>query len=353
MNTSQFQVLSVNGSDTVVVGGGVVMTKELFITCAHVAAFSAPAALAVGDRIYVRFPFVEESPRIECRVEAFLPLDMSRKGDTALLRAREPLPAGTSVPSWGAPELGAPVRAIGFPGGARADPNGQWAYGISRDHGTSGWLQIEDTSQTGYWVRPGFSGFPIWRMDAWTALGVISAVDSASDRRVGFAIPSPMLISFASNLVADAEALELHKSFALDRLPEVKKFAQERLGRGAAFLNSAPIRVLADHLERGELVHELVLSPVTGVIGSQILQGLLVATDRRLIFIYKIPGVRVVIKDYLYSEVKRLTFAWGERLIIEAGSRKRLSIAEFDRKRMDVLVDYANLRIAQYRASRS
>src|SRR6185436_13841236 len=48
-----------------------------------------------------------------------------------------------------------PFRAFGFPAGY---DGGVWASGVLRAGQSDGWVQIEDTKQTGFFVAPGFSG---------------------------------------------------------------------------------------------------------------------------------------------------------------------------------------------------
>jgi len=50
-------------------------------------------------------------------------------------------------------------RALGFPAGYE---QGVWASGVLRGRQADGWLQVEDTKQTGYLIAPGFSGGPVW-----------------------------------------------------------------------------------------------------------------------------------------------------------------------------------------------
>jgi hypothetical protein len=50
-------------------------------------------------------------------------------------------------------------RALGFPAGYE---QGVWASGVLRGRQADGWLQIEDTTETGYLIAPGFSGGPVW-----------------------------------------------------------------------------------------------------------------------------------------------------------------------------------------------
>src|SRR6266436_6735709 len=74
---------------------------------------------------------------------------------------------------------GHPFRAYGFPYG---HDNGVWASGILRDKEGTGWVQIEDIKETGYFVEQGFSGSPVWDGDADGVVGMIVATDKSSVR---------------------------------------------------------------------------------------------------------------------------------------------------------------------------
>jgi hypothetical protein len=352
MTNSIFQVLSNSSSNQYVVGAGVVLEGNFLITCTHIGQFAnaATGSVEVGGKLRIRFPFAAPNVIVDCVIEGFQALDPSMGGDMMLMKALQSLPEGVSDPSWGVPISGSKTRTIGFPGGLKADKNGQWAYGILRDQGMTEWQQIEDESNGGYWVKPGFSGSPIWRSDSWVALGIVCAVDAGAGRKVAFAIPSPTLIRFAASVSDKSELTALQSSVDGDRLSYVRELAQKKLGKLASVLMAGTIRILADHLERGEVLQNVMTSPITNIIGTQFVQGMLAVSDRRFIFIYKVPGIPPIIKNYDFWDITRVMFAWGNRMLIEAGSRRRLSLADFDDKHMQELVDYANERIRYFRA---
>ncbi len=63
-------------------------------------------------------------------------------------------------------------RALGFPVGYE---QGVWASGVLRGRQADGWLQIEDTKETGYLVALGFSG---------DVVGMIVAADTDNKAKI-------------------------------------------------------------------------------------------------------------------------------------------------------------------------
>jgi hypothetical protein len=79
-------------------------------------------------------------------------------------------------------------RAFGFPAGY---DNGVYAYGNILGREASGWLQIEDVKQSGYFVQPGFSGGAVWDETLQAVVGMVTAADIRA--RSGFVIPTSLL----------------------------------------------------------------------------------------------------------------------------------------------------------------
>jgi hypothetical protein len=218
----------------------------------------------------------------------------------------------------------------------------------------AGWFQIEDPKQTGYWVKPGFSGAPIWDSEQWNVLGIVVAAETEPNRRVAFVASATYLVAWAATAVSDPQVARLASSYEKDKLDAVKQLKREQLGKSNLVFTSGSLRSLADYLEPGELCAELAEVAITGVIGTNLFTGLLAATDRRIILVYKFPTAPAIVKVYPYSLIKRIEwgfkhFGSSSTVRIEAGHRRRLSVTEFDVPRMTALVNYATARLADYR----
>ncbi len=141
------------------VGTGFLVTPSQVLTCAHVVAQALrqpltddmPAAELTFD-----FPLLAPGHLLTAR--AFL---WDSALDVAVLEITGELPAGAQPASLvQSPDVWKhDFRAFGFPHGF---PNGAWASGRILGREASGWYQIEDTKQTGYFVQPGFSGGAVW-----------------------------------------------------------------------------------------------------------------------------------------------------------------------------------------------
>ena len=104
----------------------------------------------------------------------------------------QPLSLVHSADLWGHP-----LRAFGFPQGV---PNGVWALGRTLSCDSSGWLQIEDTRQTGYFVQPGFSGGAVWDEVLEGVSGMVVAADTREGVRTAFVLPTRLLIEILPQL---------------------------------------------------------------------------------------------------------------------------------------------------------
>ena len=348
-------IARVVNAEGIVCGGAAILTKGSMVTCAHVVAFalgtSDPRDLA-GAAVTVVLPFAKGEPSLSATVDAYMPETSHGIGDMALLRLDEPLPSGVPVPCWGAPVVNQSLRALGRPSGARSSSD-QWIGGVCGDLVGTGWLQIEDTKERGYWVQKGFSGAPVWDGEEWVALGILVAVELAKAKRVAFVISARYLLTWAATTTTDESVQGLAKAYETDRLAEIKELKQTLLKKSDLLLTSGSLRSLADYLEPGELCKELAEVAITGVIGTQFFTGLLAATDRRVVLVYKFPTAPAVIKQYRYVDLKRIdwgykSFGTSSTVRFEAGHRKRLSVSEFDVPRMEALVDYAKSRMAEF-----
>ena len=174
-----------------VAGSGFLLREREVLTCAHV----VTRALGLPDDVpeppsnpvSLDFPLLAPGQCLAARVALWHPQD-----DIAVLELEAGPPAGAEpAPLMKGGDLwGHGVRAFGFPDG---HPEGVWAGGEVRGPNARGWLQIEDTKQTGYWVQSGFSGAPVWDEALGGVVGMVSAAERDPSVRAAFIIPTEKL----------------------------------------------------------------------------------------------------------------------------------------------------------------
>jgi hypothetical protein len=200
MNTAEHfehsivRILAENGQ---VVGAGFLVSERRVLTCAHVVA----QALGVHDdvaespqaAISLDLPLVAPGQCLAARVVLWQPAQPDGRGDIAGLELQDAPPTDakparlmTAEDLWKHP-----FRAFGFP---RGHENGAWASGQILGREATGWLQIEDIKQTGYFVAPGFSGGPAWDETLGGVVGIIVAADTSPGVRAAFIIPADRLL---------------------------------------------------------------------------------------------------------------------------------------------------------------
>lgn len=191
-------IVRLRSTSGAVVGAGFLIDPTHVITCAHVAAqalgVSPTAADAPTGQLILDFPLVQPGKQLRATVRAWSGIDDvgDRPSDVAVMEIPEELPTGAAAPPltrvseyWGRK-----FRAFGFPQGF---DQGQWASGLLIDEQAGGWIQIEDVKSTGYFVVPGFSGTPVWDVDAGGVVGMVVGADARPEVRAAFMIPTPLL----------------------------------------------------------------------------------------------------------------------------------------------------------------
>jgi hypothetical protein len=228
------------------------------------------------------------------------------------------------------------MAAIGFTRDGSQGADGQWISGVAQEARPDGWVQVEDVKQTGYWVKPGFSGSPVWDPRTGAAVGIVAAVDADSSRRVGYMIPSTLLVSEAARVASGVTGIgALADAFLSDRLAILTNLKKnEQIGLSGLTIPPGALRALADHLDRGEICLSMASAAHAIIPGTGKIFGLLTVTDRRLIYMYKAPMLPTIIKDYYYTQIRRIRFKERslltklfiynrEVLRIEAGPHKK------------------------------
>jgi len=186
---AQVRIYAADGKD--VVGAGFLTGRREVLTCAHVVraalGLTGHAPEPPPGSIPLDFPLLPSPNRLTARVVRWRPQD-----DLAVLELAADLPAGAEPAPLveGGDLWGHPFRAFGFPAG---HPEGVWAGGVVRGPNARGWLQIEDTKETGYRVQAGFSGAPVWDDALGGVVGMVSAAERDPAVRAALIVPTSIL----------------------------------------------------------------------------------------------------------------------------------------------------------------
>lgn len=180
---SLIRILSPSGNP---VGTGFLLSPAQAVTCAHVVAQALRLPLTdelPAAELMLDFPLLAPGHLLSAR--AFL---WDAPSDVAVLEITGDLPAGAQPAGLAqSPDLWKhEFRAFGFPQGF---PNGVWASGRILGREATGWYQIEDTKQTGYFVQPGFSGGAVWDEALGGVVGLVVAADTTPGVRAAFLLP--------------------------------------------------------------------------------------------------------------------------------------------------------------------
>jgi energy-coupling factor transporter ATP-binding protein EcfA2 len=182
-----------------VIGAGFLVSQKYIITCAHVIAdalgLTRTTAQMPDAEITLDFPLVAPKELLKAKVVFWLPVNPSVELEdiAGLELALSPPNQALIAPLITSDEwAGHPFRVFGFPAG---QPDGVWATGVLRGHTGKRWVQLEDEKQTGYGLKPGFSGAPIWDGELQGVVGIAVAADiNQPDAKVGFMIPTRVLV---------------------------------------------------------------------------------------------------------------------------------------------------------------
>jgi len=182
-----------------VVGTGFLVTGRHVLTCVHI----VTGALGLSHRapnppqadLHLDFPLLAPESTLTARVSHWQPaVDVA-----ALELTSDPPVESKPVRLVTADDLwGHSFRALGFPAGYE---QGVWASGVLRGRQADGWLQIEDTKETGYLIAPGFSGGSVWDDVLGGVVGMIVAADTDERVKAAFLIPTNVLAQTLPDLV--------------------------------------------------------------------------------------------------------------------------------------------------------
>jgi WD40 repeat protein len=204
-------IVRIYSSSGKVIGAGFLVSQKYIITCAHVVAdalgLPRTTAQMPDAEITLDFPLVAPKQLLKAKVVFWLPVNPSVElEDIARLElALSPPNQALIAPLITSDEwAGHPFRVFGFPAG---QPDGVWATGVLRGHTGKSWVQLEDEKQTGYALKPGFSGAPVWDGELQGVVGIAVAADiNQPDAKVGFMIPTRVLVIASSVLSEQAIA---------------------------------------------------------------------------------------------------------------------------------------------------
>ena len=185
-------IVRIHNADGDIVGTGFLVNDRHILTCAHVVACALnipeDAAEPPEGTLELDFPLLAAGQMLAARVCRWQP-----SVDVAGLQLLGWAPPGaepvrlvtTDDDLWGHP-----FRAFGFPLGYA---EGVWASGVIRGRRADDWVQIEDVKQTGYLVKPGFSGGPVWDEVLKGVVGMVVAADTDERTKAAFLLPADLL----------------------------------------------------------------------------------------------------------------------------------------------------------------
>jgi WD40 repeat protein len=195
-------VIRIYTADGVIVGAGFLVSEFHVITCAHVIADALDLPHDTRNtpqaELNLDFPLVAPNQTLTGQVVhweptvdvAVMELTNERPVDA------KPLRLFSTDDFWGHP-----FRAFGFP---KDYDNGVWASGRMLGPEATGWVQIEDLKEPGYWVQPGFSGTPIWDEQLKGVVGMAVASERRPEIKAAFMIPANVLVATWPELVQQA-----------------------------------------------------------------------------------------------------------------------------------------------------
>jgi tetratricopeptide (TPR) repeat protein len=225
-------IVRIRTTDDCVVGAGFLVGQRQVLTCAHVVAQALGLPDHVPempqDEVRLDFPLVAPNQELTARVVCWQAAYSDGTGDIAGLELTDTPPAGVSPAHLARSEdpWGHHFRAFGFPAGY---DNGVWASGRMLGSEATGWVQIEDLKQSGYFVAPGFSGGPVWDEASESVVGMIVAAESELDVRAAFLIPMDVLVKAWPDVLgqalldADMERLRARRDQADRRRREMRE----------------------------------------------------------------------------------------------------------------------------------
>ena len=185
-------IVRIRMADGRVVGAGFLVAEKQVLTCAHVVVqalgLTGDIPAAPQAEVHLDFPLVAPGCILTARV-----IHWQLESDVAGLELDgEPPAVVRPVRLVTADDLwNHAFRAFGFPAGY---DNGVWTSGRMLGREATGWVQIEDVKEPGYWVQPGFSGTPVWDEQLNGVAGMAVAAEGRPEIKAAFMLPAGLLI---------------------------------------------------------------------------------------------------------------------------------------------------------------
>ncbi|MEU3527380.1 trypsin-like peptidase domain-containing protein [Streptomyces sp. NPDC038707] len=181
-------------------GAGFLLGRDLVCTCAHVVAHGdGTAPSRPVEPLAVDFPLVPAGTRehVTATVIAWHPAD-----DIAVLRLDRAVAGTAPLPLAGpdAPLYGRAARLYGFP---ESTDTGVNAHGVLRGGQGAGLIQL-DAGHGSVAIQPGFSGGPVWDVEAGRVVGMLATRGRAGLDGTAYLIPAPRLAARAPDAPDDA-----------------------------------------------------------------------------------------------------------------------------------------------------
>ncbi|MEU2915212.1 tetratricopeptide repeat protein [Streptomyces massasporeus] len=175
------------------VGAGLLCLPGHILTCAHVVQDDMGPEPPTGP-LYVQFQYAPGAGPLRATVVPRLwhPADPDNTGDVAVLRLLdEAPPQARPAPLLRTSESGVwdhRFRTYGYPRGHEA--RGVPVRGEIIDYAESEWLQLEASPQAGWALEGGFSGAPVWDVEADGVVGMLITRDRVGkkDLRTAYAV---------------------------------------------------------------------------------------------------------------------------------------------------------------------
>lgn len=236
-----------------VVGTAFLVDDTRAVTCAHVIrdALVLPAGAEASPQLTVKIDF----PLLPAQRDCFARVSfIDHEKDIAGLEITGDPPTGVRPVRLVTPDdelWEHAFRAFGF-----SMPEGVWASGVLRGKNAEGWIQIEDTKNTGYGIQPGFSGAPVWDEQLQAVVGMVVAVDKNVNIKAAFCIPCELLVGWEAiknKIKPSKHKGHLFLSYKRDMQPDqhVMEFLADGLtSQGYTVFTDTTIRMGENWLER-------------------------------------------------------------------------------------------------------
>lgn len=237
-----------------VIGTAFLVDDTRAVTCAHVIqdALGTSTKIELTQQLTVKidFPLLPQQKTCYARISF-----VDHEADIAGLELTSDPPRGAQSVRMVIPDVELwehEFRAIGFP-----MAEGVWVTGVIRGKNAEGWVQVEDTKNTGYSIQPGFSGAPVWDEELKAVVGMVVAADKNINVKAAFFLPCERLTQWEvlkNKIKPSQQEARLFISYQRDAQPDqgIVDYLTENLSDlgYTLFIDKESLRAGADWLER-------------------------------------------------------------------------------------------------------